>query len=69
MLRNRQWDTPAARPVATFARLTVVDTAAGESPVPNRMLDEVGPKPMPRAPSTNEAQKPASATKSNCESI
>ena len=65
MLRNRQCETPAARPVATLARLTVVDTAAGGRPVASRMDDEVGPKPIPSAPSTSEAAKPASATSTN----
>ena len=31
-------------------------------PVLSRMLDDVGPKPMPSAPSTSDATKPASAT-------
>ena len=63
MLRNRQWETAAAMPVATLARLTVVDTPAGDSPVLRRMLDEVGPKPMPSAPSTRDAANPARATR------
>jgi hypothetical protein len=45
--------------------LTVVETAAGESPDPKRMLEEAGPKPMPRAPSTNDATNPAMKTISN----
>ncbi len=63
MLRNRQWEIDDATPVATLARLTVVETDAGGSPTPSRMLELVGPKPMPRAPSTSDAQKPARATK------
>src|SRR5688572_12585954 len=47
-------------PVATLARFTVVETAAGERPVLRRIVELVGPKPMPRAPSTMAAQKPAS---------
>ena len=61
MLFSRQCDTPAARPLATFARLTVADTAAGLIPALSRMLDDVGPKPMPSAPSTMDAKKPANA--------
>lgn len=62
MLPNRQWATPPEMPQATLARLTVVDTAAGARPAPSRIVDEVGPKPIPRAPSINEATNPASAT-------
>ncbi len=62
MLPNRQCDTPPTTPVATLAMLTVADTAAGLSPEDSRMLDDVGPKPMPSAPSTNDAAKPARAT-------
>ena len=50
------------KPVAILARLTVVDTVAGERPWLSRMLVDVGPNPMPSAPSTIEAQKPAIAT-------
>src|SRR5688572_32913104 len=63
MLRNRQCDTAATTPVTTFARLTVVDTAAGARPLPSRMLELVGPKPIPRAPSTSVAAKPAVANR------
>ena len=49
-------------PVATFAMLTVADTAVGLTPDDSRMLDEVGPKPMPSAPSTNAAANPAMPT-------
>ena len=59
---KRQWAAPLAVPVTTLARLTVVDTAAGVSPVASRIDDEVGPNPIPSAPSTNEAVNPASAT-------
>ena len=62
MFPNRQWETAALMPVATFTRLTVTEMPAGESPVPRRMLEEVGPKPMPRAPSTNDAANPARKT-------
>ena len=62
MLRKRQCEIAAAIPVATFARFTVVDTPAGDSPVLSRMLDEVGPKPIPSAPSTSDAANPATAT-------
>ena len=63
MLPKRQCATPATSPVATLARFTVVDTAAGDRPVLSRMLDDVGPKPMPSAPSTIAAVKPARATR------
>src|SRR5688572_7038324 len=62
MLRNRQWEMAATMPVATLARLTVPETAAGLRPAPSKMLELVGPKPIPSAPSTSEAQKPARAT-------
>jgi hypothetical protein len=62
MFSNRQCDKPAASPPATVARLTVGDVAAGERPVLNKMLDDVGPNPMPRAPSTIAAKNPASPT-------
>src|SRR5690606_10827051 len=61
-LPKRQWATPPAMPVATFARLTVLDTAVGVSPATSRIVDDVGPNPMPSAPSTSEATNPASAT-------
>lgn len=48
-------------PVTTLAMLTVVETDAGASPLLRRMLELVGPNPMPRAPSTSEAQNPARA--------
>src|ERR671919_74777 len=67
MLRNRQWEMAAAMPVATLATLTVPETVAGLRPTPSRMLELVGPKPIPSAPSTSEAQNPAMATsKSSC---
>ena len=69
MFLNRQCEIAAASPVATLARFTTVDAAAGDRPVPRRIVDEVGPKPMPRAPSTMEAQNPASATKKSCDVI
>ncbi len=62
MLPKRQWARAADNPVATLARFTVVDTAAGERPVAKRMLEDVGPNPIPRAPSTNDARNPATAT-------
>ena len=62
MLRNRQWEMAEAMPVATLAMLTVLETDAGLRPAPSRMLELVGPKPMPSAPSTSEAQNPARAT-------
>src|SRR5918994_1481040 len=62
MLRNRQWEMAAAMPVATLAMLTVPDTEAGLGPAPSKMLELVGPKPIPSAPSTSEAQNPARAT-------
>ncbi len=62
MLRKRQCEIAAAMPVATLARFTVVDTPAGDRPVLSRMLDEVGPKPIPSAPSTSDAANPAIAT-------
>src|ERR687897_384285 len=62
MLRNRQWEMAAAMPVATLAMLTVPETDAGLRPAPSRMLELVGPKPIPSAPSTSEAQNPARAT-------
>ena len=61
MFSNRQCEMAADSPVATLARLTVVDAAAGDSPAPRRMVEEVGPKPMPKAPSTSEATNPASS--------
>ena len=62
MLPKRQWAAAALSPVATLARFTVVDTAADDMPVPSRMLADVGPKPMPSAPSTRDAAKPARNT-------
>ena len=62
MLPKRQWAPAALSPVATLARLTMVDTAAGENPWDRRMLDDVGPNPMPRAPSTIDARNPANPT-------
>ena len=47
----------------SFRLGSVVDTPAGDSPVLSRMLDDVGPKPMPSAPSTSEAANPARATR------
>ena len=64
MFLKRQCDTPAATPVATLARLMLADAAAGLTPALSRMLDDVGPNPMPSAPSTIEATKPPAATTS-----
>src|SRR3712207_4925091 len=68
MWRNRQWEMAAAMPVTTLAMLTVPETVAGLRPAPSNMLELVGPKPIPSAPSTSEAQNPARAT-SNSSSI
>jgi hypothetical protein len=57
-----QWEAPLTIPVATLARLTVADTAAGLRPDESKMLDDVGPNPIPSAPSTNDAANPAIAT-------
>lgn len=62
-LPKRQCERADARPVTTLARLTVVDAAAGDSPAPSRMLEAVGPNPMPRAPSTRQARNPARPTR------
>src|SRR5262245_56710425 len=62
MFSNLQWAIAADNPVATLAMFTVVDTAVGVMPVPSRIVDDVGPKPLPSAPSTSEATKPAKAT-------
>ena len=52
--------------IAPDARtVTVADTLTGERPDDKRMLDEVGPNPMPRAPSTSEAQNPAKPMRSS----
>ncbi len=63
MFPNRQCDTPAARPVAIFARFTVAEVAAGLIPLASRMLALDGPNPIPRAPSTMAAKKPARPTR------
>ena len=62
MFLNFQCDTPAEIPVNTLAMLTVAEAAAGLSPLLSRIVDQVGPKPMPSAPSTMDAANPASAT-------
>jgi hypothetical protein len=41
--------------------LTVADAACGARPLAIRMLEPVGPKPIPSAPSTNDAKNPAIA--------
>src|SRR5687768_11996894 len=64
MFSKRQWEMAAATPVATLAKFTVVDTAAGDNPVPRRIVDEVGPRPIPSEPSTSDATNPARATSS-----
>lgn len=63
VLRKRRCENPDAKPVATFTKFTVLQTAAGCRPAVSRMLDDVGPNPMPRAPSTNEAAKPPNPTR------
>jgi hypothetical protein len=62
MLRNCQCETPDARPEATLARFTVVDTALGGRPMLRSTVEDVGPNPMPSAPSTMAAMKPARPT-------
>jgi hypothetical protein len=52
-------------PVATFDRFTVADVVIGLMPLASRTLDDVGPKPMPSAPSTSDAAKPARPARSN----
>ncbi len=47
--------------VPSLARCTDADASAGDSPTASSSVVEVTPKPMPRAPSMNEAPKPASA--------
>ena len=64
MFPKRQCETPAASPVKTLAMFTLADAAAGLTPVLSRMLDDVGPNPIPSAPSTMDAKKPARPTRS-----
>ena len=49
---------PAAIPLATFATLTVAEAATELIPVLSRMLEEVGPKPIPSTPSTDCSKEP-----------
>src|SRR5437762_11617091 len=64
-----QWAAPPATPVATLARLTVADTALGERPALSRIVELVGPNPMPSTPSIIVAVNPARATKRSCDDI
>ena len=61
-LPNRQCEAPPTTPVTTLAMFTVADTPTGLTPDDSRMLDDVGPKPIPSDPSTKAAANPARPT-------
>ena len=50
MLRKRQCEIAAAMPVATLARFTVVDTAAGEMPAAQQDAGARRPEPHAERP-------------------
>ena len=60
---KRAWDAPDAAAVPSLARWTDAEARAGVRPTARSRVVEVTPKPMPSAPSTKDAPKPARAMK------
>src|SRR5690606_12168030 len=59
------WETPEARVVPSWAKLTAADAEAGAMPTATSIEVDVTPYPMPREPSTSWATKPNTASRTS----